>query len=62
MNAPKCPICGSLRTCPILYGYPRDVELYLEAVAKGEIIEGGCVISESSPEWHCHDCSNEWKK
>jgi len=34
----------------------------LDAVAKGEIIGGGCVISGDDPVWHCHDCANEWGK
>ena len=59
---PKCPFCGSERTCQIFYGYPVDIEEYLEAEAKGELIGGGCCITNDDPAWHCHDCSNEWGK
>ena len=59
---PKCPFCGSSKTCPIFYGYPGDIEWYLDAVAKGNIIGGGCVVSGDDPTWHCHDCANEWGK
>ena len=59
---PKCPFCGNKRTCPIFYGYPVDMESYLEAEAKGELVGGGCCISDSDPIWHCHNCSNEWGK
>jgi len=60
LTSPKCPFCGSTRTCPIFYGYPRDIEWHLEAVAKGQIIGREYSISDSDPAWHCHECSNEW--
>lgn len=59
---PKCPKCNSAKTCPIFYGYPADVEEYLELEAKGQIIGGGCCIDKNSPAWYCHDCSNRWGK
>ncbi len=62
MTSPNCPFCGSLRTCPIFYGYPADIEQYLEALAKGDLVGGGCTVNNSDPIWHCHECSNEWGK
>lgn len=59
---PTCPFCSSKKTCPIFYGYPADLEWYLEAVAKGEIVNGGDCLLDNDPAWHCHDCSNEWGK
>ena len=62
MKSPACPRCNSANTCPIFYGYPVDIEAYLESEAKGELIGGGCTIREGSPTWHCHDCTNKWGK
>jgi hypothetical protein len=61
-NNPSCPFCGSKNTCSIFYGYPADIEWYLESSAKGEIVGGGCCVSSGDPIWHCHNCSNEWGK
>jgi len=61
LTRPKCPFCDGDKTCSIFYGYPGDIEWYLEAVAKGEII-GGCVISDNDPAWHCHECKKNWGK
>ena len=30
MKGPKCPQCNSSNTCPIIYGYPADVEKFLK--------------------------------
>ena len=34
MRKPICPKCNSENTCPIFYGYPADIEAYLEAEAE----------------------------
>lgn len=60
MSNPKCPTCNSVKTCPIVYGYPADLEKYLEDVSIGKIIGGGCEINKNSPSWHCHDCLSNW--
>ena len=51
--APVCPRCGSTMT-PILYGYP-GVETF-EAVERGEVFLGGCMIYEGRPEHRCSRC------
>lgn len=51
-----------MRTCPIVYGYPADIEAYLENIAKGNFFSGGCFIDKTSPKWHCHDCGQNWGK
>ncbi|WPX08760.1 hypothetical protein [Anaerocellum danielii] len=55
-----CPKCGSKNVLEILYGYP-DYKAFEEA-EKGNIILGGCCISDNSPDFHCKDCNYEWKK
>jgi len=61
-NILACPKCHSKNTCPIFWGYPGDIEWYLDAVAKKKIAPGGCCISENDPMWECNDCSNTWGK
>jgi len=62
MKKPTCPKCKSSNTCPIFYGYPADIEAYLEASARKEIYPGGCVVEENSPGWFCNDCELKWGK
>jgi len=59
---PPCPSCRSKNTCPIFWGYPVDMELYLDAVAKKKIVSGGCTLSNNDPKWECIDCSRRWGK
>ena len=59
---PPCTSCNSKNTCPIFWGYPGDMEWYLEAVAKKEIALGGCTVSDNDPKWECNDCSWRWGK
>jgi len=59
-KTPPCPKCGSTKTALIFYGYPADMEWYLKAVAKKEIIPGGCTIGENDPQLECTDCKWRW--
>ena len=59
-KTPPCPKCKSTKTAWIFYGYPADMEKYLEAVAKKKIVPGGCIISENDPKWECTDCKYRW--
>jgi len=61
-KSPDCPSCGSKNTCIIFWGYPGDMEWYLDAVAKKEITPGGCTMSSNDPTWECSDCKNRWGK
>jgi len=53
-KTPPCPKCKSKKTTWIFYGYPADMEKYLEAVAKKQIAPGGCTISENDPKRECN--------
>jgi len=57
---PKCPKCGGENTVPICYGLPM-YETY-EKEQKGELVLGGCCVSDDSPSWYCKDCKNSWGK
>ena len=59
---PPCPSCNSKNICPIFWGYPADMEWYLEALAKEEIALGGCIVSDNDPKWECNDCKHRWGK
>jgi len=32
----------------------------IEDLDKGDIVLGGCCVTENDPEWHCKDCEHEW--
>ncbi len=59
-KTPPCPICKSKNVAWIFYGYPGDMEWYLEAIAKKEIVGGGCEISFDDPKWECNECNHGW--
>lgn len=58
MPKKKCPACGSTDTVKILYGEPT-YEAY-EASERGELVLGGCCISNISPTRHCKECGQEF--
>ena len=49
-----CPLCGSERIRPRVYGYPGP-ELVEEAES-GEVVLGGCMVTGADPELGCLDC------
>jgi len=54
-----CPECGSADVVPIAYGKP-GTEL-ASAAERGEVVLGGCMVSEDSPNWHCNACGEQWE-
>lgn len=62
MNAKQkthnCPECDSEKVARIVFGYPG--EEMMEQSERGEIVLGGCCVTENDPEWRCNDCENEW--
>ncbi|HOC77508.1 MAG TPA: hypothetical protein PKO31_02315 [Methanofastidiosum sp.] len=57
---PKCPKCGGENTVPICYGLPL-YETY-QKEQKGELVLGGCCVSDDSPSWYYKECKNSWGK
>ena len=55
----KCPHCGG-KVLRIAYGDPGPE--MLEAANRGEIILGGCLISDESPDYACPDCGQTFRK
>ena len=49
----RCPGCGGSRVVRVVYGMP-DLELF-NALERGEVVLGGCCISDLDPSWLCLD-------
>ncbi len=56
-KSPNCPECGSDNVTRIIFGYPSE-EMAKQS-ERGEIVLGGCVISDDDPQWHYNDCEHE---
>lgn len=54
----KCPSCASGNIAAIVYGYPGP-EMF-EDKERGDIVLGGCCVTEDDPAWHCRDCEHKW--
>ena len=44
----------------IVFGYPS--EEMIEQLERGEIVLGGCCVTEDDPEGHCKDCAHSWSQ
>ena len=55
----KCPHCGG-KVLNIQYGYPGPE--MMAASERGEILLGGCIISEDSPDCACPVCGQSFKR
>ena len=51
----RCPVCGG-KMARIVYGLvPPNPDL-VQAMERGEIMLGGCVVSDDMPEYGCLTC------
>lgn len=57
-GAALCPSCHSHRIVPIIYGYPTAQTV--ERAQRGEVVLGGCVVTERSARWMCLDCERSF--
>ncbi|QEH38599.1 hypothetical protein OJF2_72030 [Aquisphaera giovannonii] len=51
-----CPRCGSRKLATILWGLPAfddELERRLDA---GEVVLGGCCVTDDDPVWECTEC------
>ena len=55
-----CPSCNSKKVALIFWGYPGDIEWYLQAAAEKKIVGGGCNITDHDPKWECNECFHRW--
>ena len=57
-----CPQCGSEKVAGILYGLPSFDEGLERRLHAGEVVLGGCTITDDDPLWHGLDCRHHWGK
>jgi len=57
---PVCPECKSKNVAWIFWGYPGNTKTIEEDLDKGEIILGGCRVSDHDPKWECNECHHTW--
>jgi len=55
-----CPYCGSDDVSRIFYGLPRFTKEFEKSLKNRDISLGGCCISKNDPEYHCHECEEEF--
>lgn len=53
----KCPHCGG-KVVSILYGFPSGEAF--EKAERGEIVLGGCCITDLMPQWQCTGCGHQF--
>jgi hypothetical protein len=53
-----CPKCNSVDIAKIAFGYPS--EEMIQARERGDIVLGGCCVTDDDPEWCCKACQHNW--
>lgn len=53
-----CPQCGAHDVVEIVYGLPTDK--LTEAAQRGEVVLGGCIVTDNDPRWACKSCNHKW--
>lgn len=56
----QCPNCGSAKMAAILYGLPAFNEELQHQLDHGELVLGGCCITDDDPPWECINCGHRW--
>ena len=51
--AKLCPDCNG-KLLPVRYGFPGPE--MMEQARRGEIVLGGCIVSDDDPAWGCSEC------
>lgn len=55
-----CPRCGSKKTAKILYGMPAMSPELQEQLDQGEVVLGGCCITNCDPVYYCNKCKKDF--
>ena len=55
----ECPKCGADTIAVIFYGLPHMTESLERQIEAGNLVLGGCVVSEDDPKWLCKSCGQE---
>ena len=56
LDMSECPKCGGTDIATIFWGYPGNMDWYLQAIKNKEIVAGGCLIGNDDPKLKCNDC------
>lgn len=56
-----CPVCGSGQVAIIQYGLPAPSDELDQALARGDVVLGGCVIQPTAPDLQCRMCGHRWQ-
>ena len=56
LSRTKCPQCQSTNTATILYGLVGMSDELQARIDGGEVVLGGCYVSENDPDLECNDC------
>lgn len=51
-----CPNCGGIKIASILYGLPALTPKLEKEIDKGNVVLGGCCVSDCDPAWQCMAC------
>ena len=57
-----CPVCGSHKALPIIYGMPT--EEHMQLVMQGKAAAGGAIrrlLTGKAPTWECGACKHRWR-
>ncbi len=57
-EGPTCPECKSKSIAPIVYGLPGPK--LMEESRRGDVVLGGCVVTDDDPIQACRDCGYRW--
>lgn len=57
-----CPNCGGKDIARIMYGLPCCDEALKNAIDKGEICLGGCIVDDDAPAYRCNQCGGKFGK
>ena len=55
----KCPVCGSERVAPIVYGLLRVDEEMKRKIHNEVFFPGGDIVPECAPKFHCFECGRD---
>jgi len=58
----KCPVCGTGKIAEILYGLPVFNPELDKKLKEGDIVLGGCIVSDDDPSWCCTKCDTVFYK
>ena len=56
----QCPLCNNKNIATIFWGYPSDMKELEKEIDEGDIVLGGCMVTDHDPKWECNSCHHRW--